>query len=334
MPTINDVAKQAGVSITTVSYVITGKRFVSDDLKEKVHQAMKEVGYRPNNLARSLRLGKSDTIGLIIPDSSNLFFAEISRYIEDIGFDNQYTVFICNSDDNSKKQETYIDVLIAKQVDGIVFISVTNAQANLDKLKETNVPFVIVDRDEHAGDTDLVLADNLTGGQVAVNHLFALGHTKIACIAGPSSSNPSADRVQGYKKALEENGAPFRPDYMASGDFRFKSGEKAMDQLLALSDPPTAVFVCNDMMAIGAIRSINQHGLSVPDDISLIGFDDSPIAEAVSPALTTISQPIENMAEKAMEILFRRMQGDVADFPLQVVLDTKLIERDSCRKLI
>jgi LacI family transcriptional regulator len=156
MTTVNDVAKQAGVSITTVSYVISGKRFVSDELKEKVFQAMKEVGYRPNNLARSLRLGKTDTIGLVIPDSSNLFFAEISKHIEDIGFSNGYTVFLCNSDDKIEKQREYLDVLIAKQVDGIVFISVTNDKKAIETLGEANIPYVIVDRKENFAGSDIV----------------------------------------------------------------------------------------------------------------------------------------------------------------------------------
>ncbi len=333
MSTINEVAKHAGVSITTVSYVITGKRFVSDELKARVHQAMKDTGYRPNTLARSLRLGKTDTIGLVIPDSSNLFFAEISRHVEDVGYQNQYTVFLCNSDDNPEKQSKYLDVLIAKQVDGIVFISVTNDKADLAKLNSANIPFVNVDRDEPDSNVDVVLVDNFYGGQLATNKLISLGHKKIACITGPSSVNPSADRYQGYLHALVENKIPLHPEYVKNGDFRFKSGEVAMDGLLNLPDPPTAVFVCNDMMAIGAIRSINKHGYAVPKDISLIGFDDSPIAEVITPALTTIAQPIDQIAQRAMQLLFKRMQGDTSDFPLRVILPTELIERNSCRTL-
>ncbi len=330
MATINDVAKRAGVSITTVSYVLTGKRFVSDDLKKRVHEAMKEVGYRRNNLARSLRLGKTDTIGLVIPDSSNLFFAEISRNIEDIGFENQYTVFFCNSDDNPVKQSKYLDDLIAKQVDGIIFISVSNNKSELVQLKEANIPFVIVDRNETGLEADLVLLDNFAGGRLAVEELISLGHTKIACITGPSMSDPTAERYHAYRKVLEEHDIPLRPEYIATGDFRHKGGEMAMNQLLRLPDPPTAVFVCNDMMAIGAIRAINKFGLRVPEDISIIGFDNIPIAEAIMPALTTIAQPIQLIAQKAMELLFSRMRGDTSDFPQKITLVPELIKRDSC----
>lgn len=331
MPTINDVAKNAGVSITTVSYVLTGKRFVSDDLQERVRRAMKEIGYRPNNLARSLRSGKTDTIGLVIPDSSNLFFAEISRSVEDIGFDNQYTVFLCNSDDNPIKQSKYLDVLIAKQVDGIVFISVSNDKSDLDKLAEANIPFVIVDRDESESNSDTVQVDNFEGGRIAVEKLFSLGHRKIACITGPSTATLSADRYHGYLKVLEENGIPANSAYVIPGDFRFKGGEEAMTRLLNLPDPPTAVFICNDMMAIGAIRAVNTFGLKVPDDISIIGFDNSPIAEAITPALSTVAQPINQIAEKAMKILFQRMQGNSEGFPLRITLKPELIMRNSCK---
>lgn len=330
MATINDVAKKAGVSITTVSYVLTGKRFVSDDLKERVQNAMKEVGYRRNNLARSLRLGKTDTIGLVIPDSSNQFFAEVSRNIEDIGFENQYTVFLCNSDDNPEKQNKYLDVLIAKQVDGIVFISIFNDQSNLQQLIDANIPYVVVDRDEPNTIADLVLIDNLEGGKIAVNHLVSLGHHKIACITGPSMVNPSADRYLGYCQSLENNGLAFNEKYVVSGDFRHKSGEVAMNKLLRLPDPPTAIFVCNDMMAIGAIRAVNKSGLRVPEDISIIGFDNIPIAEAIVPALTTVAQPITKITHTAMEILFQRMGGNTHNFPSRVTLVPELIIRDSC----
>ncbi len=328
MATINDVAKKAGVSITTVSYVLTGKRFVSEDLQKRVRNAMKEVGYRPNKLARSLRVGKTDTIGLIIPDSSNLFFAEFSRHIEDIGFANHYTVILCNSDDNPVKQNEYLDVLITKQVDGIIFTSVNNAKSDIQILFDANIPFVIVDRDDGMN-ADTVLVDNFAGGYEAASYLISLGHTKIACITGPSAVNPSANRYKGFLKALDENGIRIPNDYVKSGDFRYMSGEQAMTKLLNLPDPPTAVFVCNDMMAIGAIRAIQLANLKVPNDISVIGFDNIPISDAISPALTTIAQPINEIAEKAMSILFSRMQGEAVSSFERVILKTKLVVRDS-----
>lgn len=334
MPTINDVAKKAGVSITTVSYVISGKRFVSDSLKNQVIQAMKDIGYKPNNLARSLRLGKTDTIGLVIPDSSNLFFAEIAKYIEDIGFKNGYTVFLCNSDDMIEKQREYIDVLIAKQVDGIVFISVSNDQKTILSLIDADIPFIIVDREDEHVRSDIVLVDNQMGGYLATSHLISLGHTKIGTITGPSPVNPSSYRHQGYIKALNDHNIDLKKEYVVSGDFRFMSGFNAMKKLLGLKDPPSAVFIQNDMMVLGAYRAIDEFGLSVPKDISIIGFDDSPIAEILTPSLSTIAQPITKITETTMNILFKRIRGDDDGFPARIILKPELIIRDSCNQLL
>lgn len=331
MPTITDVANKAGVSSTTVSYVISGKRYVSDTLKEQVFKAMKEIGYKPNNLARSLRLGKSDTIGLVIPDSSNLFFAEIAKHIEDLGFKNGYTVFLCNSDDMIEKQREYIEVLIAKQVDGIVFISVSNDEDTINNLNSAGIPFVIVDREEDDATTDIILVDNYLGGYIATSYLISLGHKKIGTITGPSPVNPSSYRYQGYLKALKDHEIKFRKEYVTTGDFRFMSGFIAMEKLLKLQQSPSAVFVQNDMMVLGAYRAINKLGLRVPEDISIVGYDNSPIAEIMTPSLTTIAQPIYEIAKSTINILLGRIKGNKDDFPARITLKPEIIVRDSCK---
>lgn len=332
--TMKDVAELAGVSTTTVSHVINNTRHVDELTRESVEFAMKELQYQPNYLAKSLRSGETKTIGLIIPDSSNLFFAEISHIIEDIGFDNGYTVILCNSDDRLDKQTKYLDLLISKQVDGIVLISVISEKAQYERLKGENIPVVVVDRDDGTNATDLVLVDNYEGGYLAVEHLLSLGHRDIACITGPSSTSPSADRFHGYKQALTDRSVQIKKEYIKTGDFHFESGEKMMDELLSLSSPPTAVFVCNDMMAIGAIRAIRNKGLDVPNDLSIIGFDNIPISRAITPALTTISQPIKKIAEEAMNILFDRMKGNISSPFKEVVLLPELIIRKSTKSYL
>lgn len=332
--TMKDVAELAGVSKTTVSHVINKTRHVDESTRESVEFAMKELQYQPNYVARSLRSGETKTIGLIIPDSSNLFFAEISHIIEDIGFDNGYTVILCNSDDRLDKQTKYLDLLISKQVDGIVLISVISEKAQHERLKGENIPVVVVDRDDGTNATDLVLVDNYKGGYLAVEHLLSLGHRDIACITGPSSTSPSADRFHGYKQALADRSIQIKKEYIKTGDFHFESGEKMMDELLGLSSPPTAVFVCNDMMAIGAIRAIRNKGLDVPNDLSIIGFDNIPISRAITPALTTISQPIKKIAEEAMNILFDRMKGNISSPFKEVVLIPELIIRKSTKSYL
>lgn len=331
MATIKDVAKTAGVSISTVSHVINETRFVSDELRERVLNAMEKLNYHPNALARSLRLGETKTIGLIIPDNSNPFFAEVARTIEDIGYKNGYSVILCNSDGNLDKEAAYINMLITKQVDGIILISAGYQQEHLLELREFGIPFVVSDRDISPALADLVLVNNEQGGYDATRYLIGLGHRNIACITGPSDVTPSADRVHGYRRALTEARITIREDYIVPGDFRFRSGETAMTQLLRLDKLPTAVFACNDVMAIGALRALRNANLRIPDDISIVGFDDIPLASEITPALTTIAQPILEMATLSADLLISQIQEErTGDETRRTVLDTRLVVRDSC----
>lgn len=331
MVTIRDVAQAAGVSITTVSHTINGTRRVSEELRARVLRAMAELNYRPNVLARSLRLGQTKTIGLIIPDNSNLFFAEIARAIEDIGYQNGYSVILCNSDGKTDKQHRYIQTLVEKQVDGVIFISSGETTEDLQFLIDNQIELVVVDRDVPHVPADIVLLDNEQAGYQATRYLIELGHRRIACISGPSELTPSAQRVDGYRRALCEAGLPFDPTLLVAGDFQIDSGEAGIARLLELKPPPSAVFVCNDMMAIGAIRGARCAGLRVPDDLSVCGFDDIALARAVYPALTTMAQPILEMARLATELLMRRMKEELNDGARQrLVLPARLIVRDSC----
>jgi LacI family transcriptional regulator len=335
MATIKDVAKTAQVSITTVSHVINGTRHVSDKLRERVLCAMETLGYRPNAVAQSLRRGSTGTIGLILPDNANMFFAEIARIIEDLGFQNGYSVILCNTNDDPGKEFTYTRTLLEKQVDGMLFISAGNSGPSTRRILEEGVPMVVVDRELPDMETDQILVDNFAGGYIAGQYLTHLGHRRLACIGGPLRLTPSAQRIQGFTHALEEANLPFDPEYMVRGDFRFPSGEQAMDHLIEMgSRRPSAVFVCNDMMAFGAIRSAHKHQLQVPQDLSIIGFDDIPLAQAVSPGLTTIAQPIAQLAQKSIDLLLEKMnRRSAAAEPCEtqrIMLAPHLIERDTC----
>jgi LacI family transcriptional regulator len=331
MSTIKDVARTAGVSITTVSHVLNETRFVSDELRCRVLAAMEELDYRPNILARSLRRGETKTIGLVVPDNSNPFFAEMARTVEDLGFAAGYSVILCNSDDNLAKEAAYIEVLIAKQVDGVLFIASGSSQEHLSELRHAGVPYVVVDREVDGSLADVVLVNNELGGYTATQHLIALDHRRIACIAGPSQLTPSADRVLGYRHALADFQIPQDEALVVSGDFRARGGEAALHQLLTLHPPPTAIFACNDLMAIGVLRAARNAGLRVPGDLSVVGFDDIPLATAVSPALTTVAQPITELAEHSVKLLVARMQNRNDELQTQrIVLDPYLVVRDSC----
>jgi LacI family transcriptional regulator len=331
--TIKDVAQAAGVSITTVSHTINGTRRVSDELKTRVLQAMQELDYRPNVLARSLRVGQTKTTGLIIPDNSNFFFAEIARAIEDIGYQHGYSVILCNSDGKTEKQRRYIQTLADKKVDGVIFISSGETAEDVEYLKDNEIEVVAVDRDLPHMPADVVLLDNELAGYQATRYLIDLGHRRIACISGPSNLTPSAQRVDGYRRAMQEASLELNPAHQVVGDFQTTGGEAGIARLLGLRPRPSAAFVCNDMMAIGAIRAARCRGVQVPEDLSIVGFDDIALARAMSPALTTMAQPILEIARIATELLIRRMQGELDTAARQrIVLRAQLVIRDSCMK--
>ena len=341
MANMKDVAKLAKVSITTVSHVINQTRYVSDELSTRVKQAMEELEYYPNSLASSLRSGKTKIIGLVIPDISNQFFAEVSRKIEDNGYEYGYSVILCNTSENVNKEETYIDVLIAKQVDGIIFISAGEEINTIKKTIDSNIPIVIVDRDVNKVKADVILVDNYDGGYKATQYLLGLGHRRIGCITGPSPVSPSALRIGGYKQALKDAGISVDEDLIVPGDFRYESGRIAMEKLLSLSDMPTAVFACNDMMAIGAIQAAYDNDLVIPDDISIVGFDNIPLSNSVYPPLTTVAQPFDKLAKLTVDSLIekiklqskRRTPEQEAPWYERTVMEIELVERSSCRPL-
>ena len=327
--TIKDVAKEAGVSITTVSHVINETRYVDPGTKQRVVDAMDKLGYLPNSIARSLRSGKTKTIGLIVPDASNPFFAEVSRRIEDIGYKQDYSVILCNSDNNPAKQKKYIKTLLEKQVDGMVFIAAGGKPNDLLPFSENKIPVVVADRDVPLELADVVLLDNKKAGYNATKHLIDLGHTRIACISGPLELSPCKQRIEGYKCALDEYGLPFREEYITSGEFNFKSGNSAMSQLLKCSSRPTAVFALNDMMAIGAVYAMNEIGVRVPEDISIVGFDDIELVSIMTPPITTIAQPVDEMAHWIMDLLMNRIHGTRKEGNRRIKLLAKLIIRKS-----
>ena len=328
MPTIRQVAERAGVSPTTVSHVINQTRFVSAETQRRVQEAMAELGYRPNILARSLRRGETHIIGLILPDSSNPFFAEIGRKIEEAAFQENYNVILCNTEGDIEKERRYVDVLGKKQVDGIIFVGTGDQADSLQNLFEQDIPVVLVDRDLPNLEVDAVLTDNLQGGQLATSLLIQLSHQRIGCITGPSHINPSAQRVTGYRAALEAAGRPVDENLIKRGDFHPQSGFSNALCLMQLPDPPTALFVCNDLMAIGALSAAVEVGFKVPEDLSVVGFDDIELACYTIPPLTTIAQPKNMIGQRAVDLLISRI-ADKSSPVERVMLPTELIVRQS-----
>jgi LacI family transcriptional regulator len=331
-PTQEDVARLAGVSRATVSYVINnrtdGNVRISEETRCRVLDAVKELGYRPNVLARSLRQGQTHTIGMIVPDNTNPFFAEVARGVEDTSFEQGYSVILCNSDSDLDKELLYTNVLTEKRVDGILFVAVGMSAERICVLQERHMPVVVVDRDIPDVAVDSVMTANERGGRLATHHLIELGHRRIGCIAGPSDVTPSAERGTGYRQALREAVLPVEEELIMKGDFQYESGYQAARQLLSMDDPPTAIFACNDLMAIGAISAAVELGRQVPADLSVVGFDDVPLASFANPALTTVVQPKHEIGVVAATMLLERMQ-DPDRPPRRKMLDTELVIRKS-----
>jgi LacI family transcriptional regulator len=330
MATMNDVARLADVSIATVSHVINGTRFVSAERVERVHAAMQELGYTPDATARSLRVGRTDTIGLVIPDTSNPFFAALARWIEEAGFESGYTTILANSDERPDREHRYVSTLVSKRVDGIILAPSRGDHRRLIKLLENaRMPVVVVDRDAELPNADVVLYDNAGGSYEATRHLIDLGHECIGCIAGPADATSAAERVKGFRRAMSDAGLALPDNAVVEADFHFTGGREATARLLANGEPFTALFAANDLMAAGAIRALAERGLGVPGDISVIGFDDAPLAEMISPSLTTMRQPLQDMAQAAVTLLLSRITESNGPAPNRRVLPTSLVVRES-----
>ncbi|RVC55872.1 MAG: LacI family transcriptional regulator [Mesorhizobium sp.] len=331
MTTIADVARYAGVSVATVSHVMNRTRHVEPETAERVRAAIAALRYSPNSLARSLRRGETKTIGLLLPDNSNPFFASVARQIEDAGFVAGYTVILCNSDGNAEKEERYLSVLMAKQIDGLIFAGSSDHAGVFSRLAP-DVPAVLLDREIHSVHVDSVLVDHDHGGYLAGQYLVGLGHKRIGVIGGPRDSSSSPARLRGFTRALQEAGVDLPASAVVDSDYHFAGGRLAMERLLTQAPDITAVFACNDLMAMGAVTALRSRGLRVPDDMSMIGFDDIPYAVTTWPPLTTIAQPVEKIGTRAVSLLLERVAEPAAHSRREILMPV-LVERESCAPL-
>ncbi|WP_034294060.1 LacI family DNA-binding transcriptional regulator [Herbaspirillum sp. RV1423] len=305
MATIKDVARQAGVSYTTVSHVLNKTRPVSVDARDRVLAAVEALAYVPSALARSLRSNATGSIGLIIPNNTNPYFSEVARGIEDSCYAAGYSVILCNSDDDPAKQRDYLNVLLTKRCDGLIVA--TLAQTDGELLRKMKVPTVLLDRAPKDMAIDLVAVDNAAGGALAAQHLLSLGRRRIACIAGPQSLDISAERIAGLRKSLSEAGVLLQDDMLAYADFTSAGGYAAARALLTAPMRPDAIFCCNDLMAIGALRAAAERGIEVPEALSVVGFDDIDLARFVHPPLTSVAQNTRRLGQLTAQCLLDRI---------------------------
>ena len=330
MASLQEVAALAKVSIATVSRVLNKSDKVVPETSAIVEQALRDLGYRPSRVARRLRMnnGRAHLVGLIIPDIQNPFYAEIARGVEDAAYAAKYALLLCNSDENPDKERFYLDVMRDESVDGIVLPPFDDTDFAVIEMVQTGMPVVCVDRSLAKVKTDLVEVDNYQGALEAVNHLLDKGHTAIALIEGRTQVSTSRERRRGYLDALAARGIAPRKEFMRAGDFKQESGRVLATELLGVRKPPTALFVCNNLMTVGALAGLHQRGLSVPGDVAVVGFDDLPWAEALDPPPTVVRQPAYEVGRQAMELLLKRIV-DPGRPPVTVRLRPELVVRRS-----
>jgi LacI family transcriptional regulator len=330
LPTINDVAKRAGVSPVTVSRVINNAGNVSAATREKVKWAIEELGYVPSVAARSLRSKRTRSLALIVPDITNAFWTTVARGVEDAAQSSDYSVFLYNTDEDPSKQLRCLDVIASQRVDGVIIAPYDSDVRNLSRLRNHNIPTVLIDRHIEGWDVDSVRSDSVSGARALVQHLINLGHKRIAMISGPMNTSTAEDRVTGYRLALTEAGISPDPRLIKRGEYRAISGEHLTYQLLNEELSPTAVFAANNAIAMGVIDALGKRGLRIPQDIALVCFDDLPNASRFFPFLTVVVQPAYDMGVNAAQLLLSQLDAEVNLPPRHVVLPTRLIIRYSC----
>lgn len=326
--TIKDVAKKAGVSTATVSRVITGGENVSQGLIEQVNQAIKELSYRPSRVARNLRVRKANTVGLVVSDIQNIFFTSIMRGIQDVLQDEGFVLLAANSDEDEKKEKIHLETLLAEDVAGIILAPTGSDASIYANLLDEGRAIVIIDRSPPNLKADSVLVENIAGARAAVEHLISLGHKRIGIISGRKNISTATMRLEGYRAALHKAGIPYDPDLVSVGDFRQESGYRAMGHFLKLANPPTAVFSSNGVMTLGALQAIHERCLKIPDQISLVSFDDMPWSASLQPPLTVIAQPTYEIGCAAASLLLNRVKDPTRSIR-KIVLEANLIVRGS-----
>jgi len=329
MSTIIDVAKVAGVSTATVSRVINSPQTVRKQTRDRVCNAMKQCRYKYNALARGFVTKRSQTIGLIVPTITNPIFAESTRGVQDYANKHDYHVILGNTDYRKEKEAKLIQVFREMQVDGMLITTTDLKSQTLKELQEEGFPFVILYSTVRKGPLSCVGVDNFLGGYKATDHLIKLKHKRIAMLAGAFSfSDKSFHRWHGYKKCLKDNGITYNPDYLLQSPYNLESGRQGAIELMSMKKRPTALFCSNDYLAIGAMEGAREKGLRVPEDLSVIGFDDIPMASFISPALNTIRQPAYDMGTDGARILLSHISTP-PEKPAHRLLETQLVVRDS-----
>ena len=327
MSTIRDVARRAGVSVATVSRVLNKNPRVKPHLRARVERAIRELNYQPSALARGMRSQTAQVLGLIVPDIQDPFFPSLARAIEDTAHESRYSLLLCNSDEDPDKELRYVEVMLTQRVAGLILIP---ASADLcEALQQSNMPLVCAVRPLPACQVDTVLLDNELGGRLAMEHLIALGHRRIGLIIGFRDGSVSQERFDGYRAALAAAQVPFDPELVRYGGLAELGGYEGTSELLTRERPPTALLVTNYHLTIGVLQAIQDAGIRMPHDLSLVSFADMPGISAFKPSLTVVRQPIYEMGREAANLLLRHIKKEAPQSPMLVRLAPELVVRES-----
>ena len=322
---IYDIAKEAGVSSTTVSRVLNGNKNVKKETRDKILQIIQGKNYVPNSIARNLSVGESQNIAFLVPDIENPFFGKILHGITDKATEYNYNVFMFGTNEDSDREHRILDSLKVEMIKGLIIIPVSEADKEtalkLSNFEKNGIPVALIDRDICGVRFDGVFSEDVEGACEAVECLIREGHEKIAIITGPDTSKPGHDRLKGYKKALENHKIPINQDYIINGEFQEENSYIAMKTLMELENPPTAIFASNNMTTIGCLKYLKEKGMKLVEDVSLVGFDDIKELEYTDIHLTVVTRPVYEMGCEVMDILERRFQNK------QDIAEEKLVTR-------
>lgn len=329
MATMKDIAKLAGVSTSTVSHVINQTRFVSEDIAKRVKEAAKSLNYAPSALARSLKLNRTQTIGMLLTTSTNPFFGEVVKGVERACYHNGYNLILCNTEGCEKRMQSSIETLLQRRVDGMILMCPSLKDEHFVIFQRyPALPVVVMDLGPMKFASDKIQDNSLTGGFLATQHLIENGHRKIGCITGPLDHYQAKMRYLGFQNALVEAKIEINFDWVIESDFEIQGGYHAFEKLLEQKDLPSALFVCNDMMAIGILHAANEKKVLIPEQLSIIGYDDIQLAQFMSPALTTIHQPKYRLGKAAVDIILDRLRTEKKELS-SIQLEPSLVERQT-----
>ncbi len=332
--TIKHVAKEAGVSVTIVSRVLSNYGSFSEESKSNVLKAVEKLDYKPDAIARSLRTKKSKAIGVIVSDIVTFFFTTLVRGIEDVANQVNYSVILCNTDEDPMKEREYLSALHERGIDGLIISPSPGNDSYLKKLTRGGTPIVLVDRKIKGVRVPMVMVDNESGAYEAISYLISLGHRRIGIITGLRGTSTGEERLAGYERALKEHHLSQNPELVKAGDYRREKAKEAAEEFLRMKNSPTALFVSNEPMASGVLLALRENKVKIPEEMSIVGFDDPIWAPLTNPALTTVSQPSYSIGTFACQTLLKEIKGTGrSKTPFEdIMLKSKLIIRESCEK--